>query len=208
MEYGYYGSKVSYFLGQLNEKMIFLTVGDWSGHMSEYPDAYYSYLIQFHATRDYFECHELLEEYWKKHSQDNRSALWVGLIGVAVGQYHERRGNLRGAAKSYSHALGRLEGHGLAELGLDSGKLMQLLEERREAAEKALPYRDMMLPLADQTLLETCLKLCREQGLEWGAPSPMENAELIHRHKLRDRSDVIAARADALKLRRQDRNRS
>lgn len=170
--------------------------------MREYPDAYYSYLIQFHATRDYFECHELLEDHWKKHPQDDRSAMWVGLIGVAVGQYHERRGNLRGAVMSYTHALGRLRDSDLAVLGLDCDKLTQLLADRKAAAEQALPYRDMTLPLVDQNLLERCMETCQKLGLVWGAPSPMENDELIHRHKLRDRSDVIAAREDALKLRR------
>ncbi|MHA7963411.1 DUF309 domain-containing protein [Paenibacillus sp. CAU 1782] len=172
--------------------------------MKDYPDAYCSYLIEFHATRDYFECHELLEEHWKNHPQDGYSAMWVGLIGVAVGQYHERRGNLRGAAKSYSHAMGRLREANLELLGLDTIKLIRQLEERSAAAEHALPYADMMLPLADRNLLERCVKTCVELGLEWGAPSPMGDEGLIHRHKLRDRSEVIAAREEALKQNRRN----
>ncbi len=31
-----------------------------------YPNAYLDYLVYFHGHRDYFECHEVLEEYWKK----------------------------------------------------------------------------------------------------------------------------------------------
>lgn len=31
-----------------------------------YPEAYVAFLHEFHTTRDYFECHEILEEYWKE----------------------------------------------------------------------------------------------------------------------------------------------
>ena len=43
--------------------------------VGEYPEAFISYLIEFHATRDYFECHELLEEYWKAHPGDPLAGL-------------------------------------------------------------------------------------------------------------------------------------
>ena len=33
-----------------------------------YPEAYIEYLMYFHGNRDYFECHEVLEEYWKEVS--------------------------------------------------------------------------------------------------------------------------------------------
>lgn len=32
-----------------------------------YPTAYIKYLFHFHTDRDYFECHELLEEHWKQY---------------------------------------------------------------------------------------------------------------------------------------------
>lgn len=36
-----------------------------------YPEAYIEYLAEFHGSRDYFECHELLEEHWKKTLREN-----------------------------------------------------------------------------------------------------------------------------------------
>ena len=30
-----------------------------------YPTEYIQFLIHFHGDYDYFECHEILEEYWK-----------------------------------------------------------------------------------------------------------------------------------------------
>ena len=35
--------------------------------MTQYPEAYTDYLCYFHGARDYFECHEVMEEYWKEH---------------------------------------------------------------------------------------------------------------------------------------------
>ncbi|MCD2486520.1 DUF309 domain-containing protein, partial [Staphylococcus aureus] len=49
-----------------------------------YPKAYIDYLVEFHATRDYFECHEILEEYWKEDPPKKRKRYWVGFIELAV----------------------------------------------------------------------------------------------------------------------------
>jgi len=40
-----------------------------------YPEPYLEYLIQFHAERDYFECHEILEEYWKSAPANEREPM-------------------------------------------------------------------------------------------------------------------------------------
>ncbi|PAD68333.1 hypothetical protein CHH83_14265, partial [Bacillus sp. 7586-K] len=31
-----------------------------------YDQEYIDFLVHFHCDRDYFECHEILEEHWKK----------------------------------------------------------------------------------------------------------------------------------------------
>ncbi|WP_205628902.1 DUF309 domain-containing protein, partial [Acinetobacter baumannii] len=50
-----------------------------------YPEALIDYLVYFHADRDFFECHEVLEDYWKSLPKEERSLFWVGLIQIAVG---------------------------------------------------------------------------------------------------------------------------
>jgi len=169
-----------------------------------YPDAYIAYLVEFHATRDYFECHELLEEYWKEHPGDGKGAIWVGLIQTAVGQYHERRGNLRGAAMMYRQALDRLNVSELEPLGLDRTSLVEQLRDRLEVTLSGRPdYQDINLKLIHESLKEQCMKLCEERGLSWGISSPMHDESVIHRHLKRDRSEVIAAREAALLAKRQ-----
>ncbi|WP_231594302.1 DUF309 domain-containing protein [Paenibacillus algorifonticola] len=176
----------------------------------KYPDHYVSYLVEFHATRDFFECHELLEEYWKEHPADERALIWVGLIQLAVGQYHERRGNLAGAAKMYAQALGKLTAESLDSLGLDGAKAVVELEAALARAEKledaiSSAYKDINLVIVDAQLQVLCEQECAERGLaqsKWGLPSEMADEALIHRHTLRDRSDVIAARAEAIAARK------
>lgn len=76
--------------------------------MKRYPLAYIEYLAHFHGSRDYFECHELLEAHWKLEQNHERKVIWHGLIQVAVASYHERRGNFAGAVKMMEQAVNRL----------------------------------------------------------------------------------------------------
>ncbi|WJH34118.1 DUF309 domain-containing protein [Paenibacillus sp. CC-CFT747] len=89
--------------------------------MGHYPEEYRAYLVYFHAERDYFECHEILEEYWKSNPQDPLAPAWVGLIQLAVGLYHERRSNTSGALKMLNGANSRLTEDALEKLGIEAG---------------------------------------------------------------------------------------
>ncbi|MEK3881358.1 DUF309 domain-containing protein [Paenibacillus sp. PL2-23] len=171
-----------------------------------YPDAYIAYLVEFHATRDYFECHELLEEYWKNHADDGLGDLWVGLIQTAVGQYHERRGNRRGAAKMYRQAAAKLSDLPLEAFGIDSFSLLRQLEERLAVCQSEpgeRPYEDMEITLTDEKLRALCEAACKERGLVWGASSSQIAEEIVHRHLTRDRSEVVRAREAAWRARRE-----
>ncbi|WP_424765984.1 DUF309 domain-containing protein [Paenibacillus sp. sgz302251] len=178
--------------------------------MTTFPQAYLSYLVEFHASRDYFECHELLEEYWKEHPGDLLADTWVGLIQLAVGLYHERRGNTVGARKMYVQARTRLAEAPLSTLGLESESLLKEISERIQRLLQAggTEYTDMNLNIINDELKSLCYAACKERGWEWGAPSPLANASIIYRHKLRDRSGVIAARLAAFEAKKRERNGS
>ncbi|MFB9330489.1 DUF309 domain-containing protein [Paenibacillus aurantiacus] len=168
--------------------------------VARYPWAYVQYLVEFHATRDYFECHELLEDHWKSHPGDPLAEVWVGLIQLAVGSYHHRRGNLAGAVKMFAQAKRRLNAESLDGLGLDGDRSMIRIIERCDAAEAGEAFEDVELPIHDEWLKGECDRITRREGLVWGAPSRREEA-LTDRHRLRDRTDVLAAREAALKAR-------
>lgn len=169
-----------------------------------YPIAYTDYLIQFHAQRDYFECHELLEEYWKEHPDDGYSNFWLALIQVAVGQYHERRGNRKGAMKMYSASIQKLTNEPDWRLGLHTSSLVNDITERVAACQNAQHYTDINLKL-DELLEQFCVEQSKERNLQWKASSMNVSEYIIHRHIRRDRSEVVLAREEALRLRKQAR---
>lgn len=176
-----------------------------------YPESYVQYLIYFHGERDYFECHEVLEEYWKEHPDSELSEAWVGLIQVAVGLYHERRGNLVGALKMLGSAVNKLSYNDLEKLGIDAEAFITMIKNRLQDIEKnnnkqgSRSFKDLNIPLSDGMLVKACVEKCEAQGLGWCQPSDLSNEQLIHKHKLRDRSDVVEARLKELALRQHKR---
>ncbi len=173
-----------------------------------YPEEYVQYLIHFHGDRDYFECHELLEYFWKKYPDHPLRFTWVGLIQAAVGMYHYRRGNVQGALKSLAGAIDKSHPEQLAQLGIDADdwleRLRQVVAQLNENPQA--PYKDINIPFSDTEFEQYVQRLCQASGLVWGQPSDMQNQSLLHRHTLRDRSSVIEERRLALQQRRIERN--
>lgn len=164
--------------------------------MTQYPEAYTDYLCYFHGARDYFECHEVMEEYWKEHPKDPARLTYVGLIQIAVGMYHSRRGNYAGAVKMLQSAANNLQSEDVRTLGLDDVELQARIEQAWQTigTENYL-FEDMNLPISDPELLNLCLELCQLKGWNWQTPSPMSDEMIIHKHTRRDRSEVIEERA-------------
>lgn len=168
-----------------------------------YPQPYIDYLVQFHGTRDYFECHEILEEYWKGNAEEVYAAYWVALIQVAVGQYHERRGNTLGALKMYNSSLEKLVSYKQHALGVDLPQLILQIEARIERCHCTDHlFNDINFMFVDDLLAKACYQAAELQQLQWGKASNLQDEELIHRHTLRDRSEVVAEREQALKNKR------
>ncbi|MDA7027763.1 DUF309 domain-containing protein [Bacillus sp. CLL-7-23] len=166
-----------------------------------YPSAYIHYLTEFHVERDYFECHEILEEYWKKDPPQDRKRYWVGFIQLAVALYHQRRNNFIGAKRLIANSLRILEEEKAAveSLGLDHKELINLLKQTDQKIAAHSPYESIMLPLTDQALI----KACQKQGK---SKSGQQNDFLTHKHRLRDRTEVLQAREKAKMLRKKSRD--
>lgn len=172
-----------------------------------YPQSYVDYLIHFHGDRDYFECHEILEEHWK--SEPVADPVWVGLIQIAVGLYHHRRANFAGAYKMLTSSLSILQQvpERVHSLGMNETELYQWLTRLIQAVQEQKPYQSVNLPLVDQTLIQSCIDQCKQRGFHFGEPSDCSNLSLLHRHTLRDRSEVIQEREQQLERKRQSRSR-
>ena len=168
-----------------------------------YPRAYILYLVHFHGDRDYFECHEILEEYWKEVNPKDRNSLWVGFIQLAVALYHERRENRQGAIRTITKAANNLSynRNKLNHLGLDIDKLFLLLKETRERMIAGKAYENINLPLNDNQLITQCMAECKKSGLTWKMDHSFANPNIINKHLIRDRSKVIQDRARKLEIR-------
>jgi predicted metal-dependent hydrolase len=169
-----------------------------------YPQEYIDFLVHFHCDRDYFECHEILEEYWKKIDPGNKDSIWVGLIQIAVSCYHHRRHNFNGAKKTLEHSIRILTNYmdQTVKLGLNGELLVKMLNKRLEVILKGETYTSFNFPINDQSLIQQCHKFAKEEGFYWGSQSSTASEEIIHRHKLRDRTYVIEERIQALNARK------
>ncbi len=154
--------------------------------MAIYPEAYIKYLLYFHADRDYFECHEVLEDHWKRVPKPERESHWVTLIQIAVALYHERRGNLKGAEILYRRLEKRIDKdqEALHALGLDQRQLHKDIMERKRFLGKQ-PFVDYNLPLNDQALIDECRERSAKEVKEWQKASQLEDHALVHKHRER-----------------------
>jgi predicted metal-dependent hydrolase len=173
-----------------------------------YDRAFIDYLLHFHCERDYFECHEVLEEHWKTDPPKMRKKYWVGLIQVAVGLYHQRRGNFTGALRMISNSIQLLENdrQAIEKLGLHSEELIKELKKRKNEILDKRSYYSFNIPINDQELLHICQMQCKDSHKLWGKDSDLSDEYLIHKHIKRNRSTVIEERYQQLELRRRSRN--
>lgn len=169
-----------------------------------YPKAYIDYLVHFHGDRDYFQCHEILEDYWKKTNYGNKQSIWVGLIQLAVSCYHHRRGNFTGAEQTLEKAVTIFanEESNISKLGLNGFLFTSMITDRLMRIHHQEAYKSFNFPIIDPALTQRCKLDCKRLGLHWCSVSNLNDVNLVNRHKLRDRSNVILQRLDALNNRK------
>lgn len=120
---------------------------------------------------DYFECHEVAEDYWKQLALGDKNHALVGYIQLAASLYHQRRGNTVGAQK----------------LRISAERIL-------------LAADDVFFTYTDRQSLLTNASLQMQETLQQlvatrVATLPKLDEHFIkHKHTLRDRSEVIAAR--------------
>ncbi|WP_400242084.1 DUF309 domain-containing protein [Niallia sp. JL1B1071] len=170
-----------------------------------YPKEYMQFLVHFHGDQDFFECHEILEEFWKKVDSRNKESIWVGLILMAVSAYHHRRENFKGAQKTIIKSRKLLEKHkeALKKLGLDGTGLLHLLWKQEKHIEQSQVFCPYRLPISDLLLEKQCEKLAQSMKIRWKNKEKIP-VEIIHRHLIRDRSLVIQEREEAIKKRERE----
>ncbi|BBI33619.1 DUF309 domain-containing protein [Cohnella abietis] len=165
-----------------------------------YPNEYIHYLAEYNGSRDYFECHEIMEEYWKENPDSELKTCWLVLIRIPVCLYHARRGNWAGAIKLMGKAVVEAEPDLFDKLGLDGKQLVKNLNQVLLDWKKSnVTYEDIELTITDPELLEAAKRRCQQLGYTWRINGLEAGDSIIHRHLTRDRSDVVLARAESAK---------
>jgi predicted metal-dependent hydrolase len=78
--------------------------------------------IELFNAREFYECHEVLEDLWRPTQGMERYFLQA-VIHFAVGFYHHQRGNQRGAELQLRKGLKKLAGYLPAFQSIDTAKL-------------------------------------------------------------------------------------
>jgi predicted metal-dependent hydrolase len=165
-----------------------------------FPQEYIDYLVHFHGNRDYFECHEILEDYWKKVDNRNKESIWVGFIQLAVANYHHRRSNFNGASRTIQKSLQifSINKEELSRLGIEFTLLVKQMNEQLIRIENNQDYQSIILPIYSESLVEQCQSRSRELNMKWCSESDTKDFQIVHRHVNRDRTGVIDERKKAL----------
>lgn len=94
---------------------------------------------EFNA-RQFFECHETLEELWRAETHLVRY-LYQGILHVGVGYYHLRRGNHHGAVTKLSSGIRLLEFFRPRCQGVEVEPLLEAARRSRDRLEELGPER-------------------------------------------------------------------
>ncbi|SMO73027.1 DUF309 domain-containing protein [Melghirimyces algeriensis] len=118
-----------------------------------YSPLFIQFLRYFNVDRDYYECHEVLEELWM---EEGREPLIQGILQVAVGLYHYHQENMNGARKLFRAALDKLRSYPGDSMGIDLTALMSDVEIRLQRLERmegqAVAFDDPKIRILDHEL--------------------------------------------------------
>lgn len=118
-----------------------------------YDRLYVEYVYYFNVEKDYYECHEVMEEYWM---QEGRNKLLQALLQVAVALHHFRNGNVEGAILLFEAALAKTDTPWHSKLGIDDRKLFaeaaQYAEKLRSYDENPFSFYPLTLTITDPGL--------------------------------------------------------
>lgn len=147
------------------------------------------YIIHFNIHEDYFECHEVGEEYWKYVAPKDKMHPLAGWIQLAVGMYHWRRSNFPGALRSFIRAKDKLSNTGIWTEGFDTQILAEQLSNAIDGVTTRREFSSHKLPIISDDLSQEVIRYMAENPFE-----TLEPYFIMHKHRLRDRTSIINLR--------------
>ncbi|SOB94177.1 hypothetical protein SAMN05880501_101775 [Ureibacillus xyleni] len=150
----------------------------------------------YNGNQDYFECHEVLEEYWKEIAPGDKNHPLVGYVQLATGMYHWRRNNRMGAMKILKKALNNFSINQSSPFFdyIHYNQLYNDCEKSIAAIEKGYDFTSFKIEIQNAELAALVQKNITE------LPTLPLNY-LLNKHMLRDRSDILNERNKKLEER-------
>ncbi|MEG0384423.1 MAG: DUF309 domain-containing protein [Solibacillus sp.] len=147
------------------------------------------YCSYFNGNEDYFECHEVLEEYWKEIAPGEKQHPLVGYVQLATGLYHWRRGNFVGAERILQKAMAIFEKSDTQPFYeyINKEYLLEHMHISLQRIHGAQHFLAFKLPITDVPLQHLVSQKITS------LPS-LSTQFIMNKHMLRDRSDILAAR--------------
>nr|WP_255723317.1 DUF309 domain-containing protein [Sporosarcina sp. ACRSL] len=161
-------------------------------HPYEHP-LFLNFIVYFNKNQDYFECHEVLEEYWKSIPNYTKDHPLTAFILLSTGLYHWRRGNMDGAYRTLVKAEKRMREIRKLDVrytvAIDFKKLVHDTEQSVRLVKNSEPFSPFPIALTSVSLQRSVEELASSMNL-----LPVGSDAVIHKHMLRDRSDILAER--------------
>ena len=148
------------------------------------------FITYFNEHEDYFECHEVLEEYWKEIAPKDKTHPLTAWILLATGMYHWRRGNFNGANRSLTKSIDRIR---LSEespfyQGIHLENMMENIQHSIEYVNQKKSFESFKIHILS---IELKSAIATQPTV-----IPLTGDHLIHKHMLRDRSEILKAREE------------
>ncbi len=107
-------------------------------------DERYLKFFELFNERDFYECHEVLEDLWMETTGDERS-YYQGLIQTATAFYHLENGNYAGARKLFTTGLSYLAPYPDHYLGFDLGSYRRICQDWLDQATRKAQGQDVRI---------------------------------------------------------------
>lgn len=159
------------------------------------------YCAYFNGNKDYFECHEVLEEYWKEIAPREKLHPLVGYVQLATSMYHWRRDNYSGAERMMRKAISNFE-HNIGSEFFDLVDMEQLQEIMTRQLIKITVrerFTHFTLPIEHEQLQQLV-----DQKIS--ALPQSDRHFIFNKHMLRDRSEILEARRQSIEERTSSNN--
>ncbi|MDY4023410.1 DUF309 domain-containing protein [Staphylococcus borealis] len=157
----------------------------------------------FHKQQHYFLCHDILEDAWKANSQFSKKDGIVSLILFSTAMYHYRRGNTKGARITFEKSLNTFnDAYDKTVLNLSEHAFQTLIVNEIKAIDDLKPFKPAYLPI-NSTFEKQIIDRYPDYSFTFLST---EDNYIVNYHKLRDRSDVINARQQALMYKKRMRS--